>query len=49
MGEFKAEHDLSNSAKISDIGTPETLIFTLDNGSVVTKSIRVLSTTTETV
>lgn len=31
---------------ISDIGTPENFVFTLEDGSTVTKSIRVISTTT---
>lgn len=31
---------------VSDVGTPEDLIFTLEDGSTVTKSIRVISTTT---
>ena len=31
---------------IADIGTPEDFIFTLEDGSTVTKSIRVISTTT---
>lgn len=31
---------------LSDIGTPEDFVFTLEDGSTVTKSIRVISTTT---
>ena len=36
----------NTSGGLSDIGTPEDLIFTLEDGSTVTKSIRVISTTT---
>lgn len=32
--------------KLTDIGTEEDLIFTLEDGSTVTKKIRVLSSTT---
>lgn len=32
---------------VSDVGTPEDLIFTLEDGSTVTKSIRVISTTSQ--
>lgn len=31
-----------------DVGTPEDFIFTLEDGSIVTKSIRVISTTSQT-
>lgn len=34
------------SGKAENIGTPENFIFTLEDGSTVTKSIRVISTTT---
>jgi len=46
VGEFKAEPDLSGYAKLTDIGSPENFIFTLEDGTQVTKSIRVISTTT---
>lgn len=46
MGEFNAAPDLSGYAKLTDIGTEESFIFTLEDDSKVTKSIRVLSTTT---
>lgn len=36
----------NTSGGLSDIGTPEDLIFTLEDGTKVTKSIRVISTTT---
>ena len=35
-----------SDGSLADIGTPEDLIFTLEDGSTVTKSIRVISTTT---
>lgn len=47
-----ATYDVSNNniedtyLKKSDMGTPEDFIFTLEDGTKVTKSIRVLSTTT---
>ena len=47
MGEFQAEPDLSGYAKLTDIGTPENFTFTLEDGSTVTKSIRVISTTSQ--
>ena len=47
MGEFQAEPNLSGYAKLTDIGTPEDFIFTLEDGSTVTKSIRVISTTSQ--
>ena len=47
MGEFKAEPDLSGYAKLTDIGAPENFTFTLEDGSTVTKSIRVISTTSQ--
>lgn len=34
------------NGELADIGTKENLVFTLEDGSTVTKSIRVLSTTT---
>ena len=37
--------DLSGYAKLTDIGTEEPFVFTLEDGSKVTKSIRVISTT----
>lgn len=46
MGEFQAEPNLSGYAKLTDIGAPENFTFTLEDGSTVTKSIRVISTTT---
>ena len=46
LGEFKADVDLSGYAKLTDIGAPENFTFTLEDGSTVTKSIRVISTTT---
>ena len=46
VGEFNATPDLSGYARLNDIGTEESFIFTLEDGSTVTKSIRVLSTTT---
>ena len=46
MGEFNAAPDLSGYARLTDIGTEESFIFTLEDNSKVTKSIRVLSTTT---
>ena len=46
MGEFNASPDLSGYARLNDIGTEESFIFTLEDDSKVTKSIRVLSTTT---
>src|SRR5574344_1589813 len=47
VGEFQAEPDLSGYAKLTDIGAPEDFIFTLEDGSTVTKSIRVISTTSQ--
>ena len=47
MGEFQAEPDLSGYAKLTDIGAPENFTFTLEDGSTVTKSIRVISTTSQ--
>lgn len=44
IGEFQAEPDLSGYAKLTDIGAPENFTFTLEDGSTVTKSIRVIST-----
>ena len=46
IGEFQAQPDLSGYAKLTDIGAPENFTFTLEDGSTVTKSIRVISTTT---
>lgn len=46
VGEFQAEPNLSGYAKLTDIGAPENFTFTLEDGSTVTKSIRVISTTT---
>lgn len=37
--------DLSGYAKLTDIGSEESFVFTLEDGSKVTKSIRVISTT----
>ena len=39
--------DLSGYAKLTDIGAPENFTFTLEDGSTVTKSIRVISTTSQ--
>lgn len=36
----------NTSGTLTDVGTPEDLVFTLEDGSTVTKSIRVISTTT---
>ena len=47
MGEFKADPNLSGYAKLTDIGVPENFTFTLEDGSTVTKSIRVISTTSQ--
>lgn len=47
VGEFQAEPDLSGYAKLTDIGAPENFTFTLEDGSTVTKSIRVISTTSQ--
>lgn len=47
VGEFYAEPDLSNYAKLTDIGVTENFTFTLEDGSTVTKSIRVISTTSQ--
>lgn len=46
VGEFQAKPDLRDYAKLTDIGAPENFTFTLEDGSTVTKSIRVISTTT---
>ena len=45
VGEFNATPDLSGYARLNDIGTEESFIFTLEDDSKVTKSIRVISTT----
>ena len=45
VGEFNATPDLSGYARLNDIGTEESFIFTLEDDSKVTKSIRVVSTT----
>ena len=37
--------DLSGYAKLTDIGSEESFVFTLEDGSKVTKSIRVVNTT----
>lgn len=47
VGEFQAQPDLSGYAKLTDIGAPENFTFTLEDGSTVTKSIRVISTTSQ--
>ena len=47
VGEFQAEPNLSGYAKLTDIGAPENFTFTLEDGSTVTKSIRVISTTSQ--
>lgn len=41
-----ATKSYTTDGKTADIGTPEDLVFTLEDGSTVTKFIRVLSTTT---
>lgn len=41
-----ATKSYTTDGKTADIGTPEDFIFTLEDGSTVTKSIRVVSTTT---
>ena len=47
IGEFQAQPDLSGYAKLTDIGAPENFTFTLEDGSTVIKSIRVISTTNQ--
>lgn len=42
----KSNYTYAGDGTIADIGTPEDLVFTLEDGSTVTKSIRVISTTT---
>lgn len=43
----RIENEVYNTkGTVSNVGTPEDLIFTLEDGSTVTKSIRVISTTT---
>ena len=37
----------STNGQTADIGTPEDLVFTLEDGSTITKSIRVISTTSK--
>lgn len=44
-GKWVTIPDLSGYAKLTDIGTEESFVFTLENGSKVTKSIRIISTT----
>lgn len=41
-----ATKSYTTDGKTADIGTPEDFVFTLEDGSTVTKSIRVISTTT---
>lgn len=44
----KIENEVYNTkGTVSDIGTQEDLVFTLEDGSTVTKSIRVISTTSQ--
>lgn len=45
VGEFNTAPDLSGYVKLTEIGLEESFIFTLEDGSKVTKSIRVVSTT----
>lgn len=45
VGEFQAKPNLSGYAKLTDIGALEKITFTLEDGSTITKSIRVISTT----
>lgn len=42
----KPNYTFAGDGSVANIGTPEDLIFTLEDGSTVTKSIRVISTTT---
>lgn len=42
----KSNYTFAGDGTIADIGTPEDFVFTLEDGSTVTKSIRVISTTT---
>lgn len=42
----KSNYTYAGDGTIVDIGTPEDFVFTLEDGSTVTKSIRVISTTT---
>ena len=43
----KSNYTYAGDGTIANIGTPEDFIFTLENGSTVTKSIRVISTTSK--
>ena len=45
-GQIGKAYTFLTDGTIGKIGTPEDLIFTLEDGSTVTKSIRVISTTT---
>ena len=51
--QIAATYDASNNniegtyLKKSDMDTPEDFVFTLEDGSIVTKSIRVISTTSQ--
>ena len=51
--QIAATYDASNKniedtyLKKSDMDTPEDFVFTLEDGSIVTKSIRVISTTSQ--
>ena len=44
---FKPNYVLSGDGKVANIGLPEDFTFTLEDGSTVTKSIRVISTTSQ--
>ena len=44
---FKPNCTFSGDGRIADIGLPENFTFTLEDGSTVTKSIRVISTTSQ--
>lgn len=43
----KSNYTFAGDGTIADIGTPEDFVFTLEDGSTVTKSIRVISTTSQ--
>lgn len=48
VGAIPSEHHTYNTdGGLSDIGSPEDFVFTLEDGSTVTKSIRVISTTNQ--
>ena len=45
--EYSANKTFATNGKLADIGTEESFTFTLEDGSTVTKSIRVISTTSQ--